>query len=751
MLSATHDIWPHGFVDDKPPPSPNNDPTGGLARLGLKPGNPRLFDALINHAPTGVFVTDHRGACLYANSSLCDLTGLGLEQQLDFGWREALHPDDAERVARAWEEAIRDVTDLSHDQRFIRPDGSIAWVEMKAVPIRDGHGDLAGWAGACVDVTRRKLSEDRFQDFIEHARDAIYVADLSGNLLSVNHAAEGLTGYSRDELLGMNFLSLIAPDDLGAGRAAMERSLSGVDEARITLRLVAKDGHHVYTDVTGRVVQKDGRPIHFEGIARDVTKQHELQEQLAHQAFHDPLTGLPNRVLFFDRLSQALARADRVHAPVAVILLDLDDFKLVNDSLGHRAGDELLRAVAPRLVQAVREGDTVARLGGDEFAFVIEALGEERDALPAAERIVSALAAPFTVGDNSQQITASLGIAFVHRGDDPETVLRNADTAMYSAKANNQGSFEVFDDAMRQLLLREIAIKDALGVALERGQLEVHYQPIVSLDDRRMLGLEALVRWRHPERGWVRPSEFIPVAEGNGLIVPLGRFVVAEAARQAARWHDRHRDGLPLGVFVNVSPQELDMPDYSAFVEATLSEVGLPPAALGLEITERSFLEVRGTHAAANLGSLTALGVHLSLDDFGTGYSSLATLKRLPFTAIKIDRYFIQAIRQPTDPAPISTAIVGLGKALAATVIAEGVETEARPTTSAVSAALRHRATSTHVLGPPTRSPFCYLPRRALARRLDSRPHAGGGSRQGKTSATGGGEYGRRFFEETLA
>jgi len=673
---AIDDNWLQDSPGENPWTSPAAVAARGLGRLGLAPGNPRLFDALVEHAPVGMFVADRRGECLYANSSLCALTGLPLERQLGFGWRAVLHPEDAERVTAEWDEAIRTASEMSHEQRFIRPDGSVAWVDMTAVPISDEHGDLAGWAGVCVDVTARQLGENRYRSFVEHARDAVVEVDPAGDILWVNDATLELTGYSREDLLEKSIFDLIAGEDAGAAAASMARSLSGVDQPRMELRLVAKDGSLLYVDITGRLVTEGNVPVRFEAIVRDTTEQHLLQEQLAHQAFHDSLTGLPNRALLLDRLGQALARASRAGAPVAAIFLDLDDFKLVNDSLGHGAGDELLRAVARRLTAAVREGDTVARLAGDEFAFVIEALPEERDSVVAAERIASALEAPFAVGDGTRQITASLGIALARRGDDPDVVLRNADTAMYSAKAKNKGGFEVFDEAMRQRLLRELAIKDALGFALEHEQLEIDYQPIVSLDDRRVLGVEALVRFRHPGWRWMQPHEFIPVAEADGLIIPLGRFVFSESARQAARWRDRYAGALPLGVFVNVSPEELASPDYSAFVEATLRELNLPPAAVGIEITERSFIDGHDGHAAANIARLAALGVRLSLDDFGTGYSSLASLKRLPFRAIKIDRYFVDAIRHPDDPAPISAAIVGLGKALEATVIAEGVESE---------------------------------------------------------------------------
>jgi diguanylate cyclase (GGDEF)-like protein/PAS domain S-box-containing protein len=654
----------------------DGDPVGGPGAPGLVPGNRPLFDALIERAPVGVFLTDPDGACLYANACLCELTGVPFAQQLGHGWRKVLHHDDRERVAAAWDEATRAGASLAHDQRYVRPDGTIAWVEMTASAVKGEDGRVVGWAGVCVDVTERRLSDDRYRDLVERARDAIYAADATGAFVAVNRAAEEMTGFSSEELLGMSFFDLIAPEDAERAGTALARSFSGEDVRRIELHLVAKDGRKVFAEVMGRVVEEGGHVVGFEGIARDVTEQRMLQEQLTHQAFHDPLTGLPNRALLLDRLGHALAGAERPDAPIAVILLDLDNFKLVNDSLGHDAGDEILRALAPRLVHAAGAGDTVARMGGDEFGLVLETLHDEREAVAVAERIAAALETPFVVGSGTQRITASTGVVVARSGDEPSAILRNADTALYSAKARKKGGFEFFDDSMSRSVRRELELKNALADALERGRLQVYYQPIVALDDGGVLAVEALARWRHPEWGWVQPSEFIPVAERDGLIVRLDRFVFAEAVRQAVRWQEDSPQALPLGVFVNVCAQQLATDDYVDFVRSTLDAAGLSPAGVGMEVTERVFVDEHEGRVAANLAELVGMGIRLSLDDFGTGYSSLASLERFPFAVLKIDRYFIRSIRTPEAIAPISTAVVGLGRALGLTVIAEGVETE---------------------------------------------------------------------------
>ena len=326
----------------------------------------------------------------------------------------------------------------------------------------------------------------------------------------------------------MSCFDLIAPEDADHAQAELARSLAGVEETRLEVQLIAKDGRRVSAEVTGRLVDEDGVPVRFEGIARDVTERRLLEEQLAHQAFHDPLTGLPNRALLLDRLGHALAGSSRPNAPIAVVLLDLDDFKLVNDGLGHDVGDELLGAIASRLQQATAGSDTVARVGGDEFAFVVESLQDEGQVIGAADRIVAALDHPITIGARAQRVTASLGVALARPGDDPSTVLRNADTALHAAKAGKRGSFELFDDSMRNRFLRELEVRNALAGALQKRELELYYQPIVSVDDGDVLAVEALVRLR--EEGVI---EHLGLA-GGPVRAPLADLDEAERARVAS-------------------------------------------------------------------------------------------------------------------------------------------------------------------------------------------------------------------------
>jgi diguanylate cyclase (GGDEF)-like protein/PAS domain S-box-containing protein len=649
---------------------------GNTSRSRLAESSERLVRAVTAHAPVGVFVTNAEGECEYANERLCELTGSTEVQALGFGWTAALHPDDAARVTAAWAEASSAGEDFLLEYRFLRPEGSVVWIEGSASAIRDGQDAIVGWIGICVDLTARKLSEKRYRDLFDNARDAVYTTDAAGNFISVNKAAVQITGFTREELVAMNFCDLIAPEDAERAQASLAPRFAGQEDEIVELQLVAKDGHRVYVEVTGRLVEENGRAIRMEGIARDTSERHTLQETLVHQAFHDSLTGLPNRALFLDRLAQALVGAGRRGSQVVVMLLDLDNFKLVNDSLGHGVGDELLMAIAPRLERMMQGSDTVARLGGDEFAFVIEVSRNEHESIAVAERVLAAFDDPFTVGSGTQRVTASLGIALGKQGDNPDDVLRNADTALYRAKATRRGSFELFDEGMRDRVLLELTFRSALADALQNHELHLDYQPIVSLESGEILATEALVRWLHPQWGWIAPNTFIPVAEETGLIVPLGQYVLTEAARQAAEWRYQYPEALPLGVFVNVSPRQLSEPGFIPFLTQTLREQGLAASRLGIEITELVFIDEREDVVAANLAELGRMGIRLSLDDFGTGYSALASLDRFPVTALKIDRSFIRSIRNMTDTAPISTAIVSLGKALGLTVIAEGIENQ---------------------------------------------------------------------------
>ena len=400
------------------------------------------------------------------------------------------------------------------------------------------------------------------------------------------------------------------------------------------------------------------------------------QDGLAHRVLHDPLTDLPNRTLFLDRLALALARLQRHQTGIAVLFIDLDNFKVVNDSLGHGAGDRLLVELGRRLRTAIRPADTIARFGGDEFVVLCEDIKEARDAVVVGERIVAAASLPFTLEGREMFVSASVGVALaIDCESTPETLLRDADAAMYRAKERGRGRVEVFDEALRARIMERLDLENGLRRALQRDELRVYYQPEVSLSQQRMVAVEALVRWQHPERGLLQPSEFVPLAEETGLIVEIGEWVLNEACRQIAAWR---RTGIDIDIAVNVSARQLVQPDIVDVVRGALERSGLPADALCLEITESAVM--RDPEAAlATLTLVKELGVKVALDDFGVGFSSLAQLKEmLPLHALKVDRSFISGIADDERNSAIVAAVVMMATTLGLTAIAEGVETEAQ-------------------------------------------------------------------------
>ena len=413
----------------------------------------------------------------------------------------------------------------------------------------------------------------------------------------------------------------------------------------------------------------------FVDLYRERKRAQAAEKALQHQAFHDGLTDLPNRALLSDRLSHALARGQRHRTKTAVLFLDLDRFKGVNDSLGHAAGDELIVAMADRLRAVVRPDDTVARFGGDEFVILCEELDHEREAVAIAERIAETLALPFHLGDRGVVLTASIGLAFASSATETaDSLLRAADCAMYRAKDLGRDRIELFDDDMRARALARLETENDLRTAIDAGQLEVYYQPVVELPSGAVNGVEALVRWQHPRRGLLSPSQFVGLAEESGLILPVGALVLSDACRQVAVWNDAHRGRTPLTVAVNLSAHQLVFPGLRDIVAQALLDSALDPSLLCLEITETVLMEDAGSSRTA-LDSLKALGVQLAVDDFGTGYSSLLYLRRFPVDILKVDRSFVAGLgKSPADSA-IVAGVVGLAHALGLVAVAEGVET----------------------------------------------------------------------------
>ena len=521
-------------------------------------------------------------------------------------------------------------------------------------------------------------SEEHFRNAFDHAAGMALIS-ADGQWKRVNRSLCQILGFSEQELLSTNFQEVTYPDDLGDDLVHIYQLLEGkrsIDQRE--KRYLHKKGHPIWVLQSASVARNaEGEPLHLILQIQDITERKRAEEQVHHAAFHDALTGLPNRTLLSDRLSLALARAKRnKEYQFAVLFLDLDRFKLVNDSLGHTLGDQLLMELGRRLQLCMRKADTVARLGGDEFGMLLDGIKDPYDAIYIAERIQQELTEPFTLNGHEFLTTTSIGIAFSQTGyDGPEDILRDADIAMYRAKANGKARYEVFDVAMHSHAVEMLTLERELRHAIERKEVHVHYQPIVSLRDRSVVGFEALARIDSPELGPISPAQFIPLAEETGLIVPLGMLVLQEACKQMLQWHTQYPREQPLTISVNLSSKQFTQLNLVELIKKGLEETGLNPACLTLEITESVIME-KAQDVAEMLAQLKSLGVKLRIDDFGTGYSSLSYLHSFPFDILKVDQSFICRMVSDNHSTGIVETILTLAQKLGKQVVAEGVEHE---------------------------------------------------------------------------
>jgi diguanylate cyclase (GGDEF)-like protein/PAS domain S-box-containing protein len=537
------------------------------------------------------------------------------------------------------------------------------------------------------------MGERRLQTILDSVHAAFVAVDADGLIVNWNNEARAILGWSRADALGRAFVEMVFDEK---ARAAYEDEVAQLsqptdDPSIRTCRLdvLHSQGRRIPAELTlSRITAGDSHLVQI--FVRDLSDHEQAvrdrrraEERLAYQRLHDQLTGLPNRTLLLDRLGHALALAERHGNTLAVLAADLDNFKLVNESLGHAIGDQVLREAVGRLRQIVRASDTMARTGhdglarldGDEFAVICENLGSERDAVAVSERIVQALSKPFTVAAEPIFLTASVGIALSRADASAASLIRDATTARQRAKERGRGRFELFDPELHARVANRLSQESRLRHALEGDEFVLHYQPLVSARDGQWIGAEALLRWNHPERGLLLPADFLPLAEETGLIVPLGRWVLEQACTQAAAWQSDACRRRPYRVSVNVSGHQLLQDDAPAMVADALASSGLDPARLAVEITETVLLGDTGAAVKA-LTALNALGVRVFLDDFGTGYSSLSYLKRLPFDAVKLDRAFVHGLDESSVDQQIIGAVVQMARALGMTVVAEGVETD---------------------------------------------------------------------------
>jgi diguanylate cyclase (GGDEF)-like protein/PAS domain S-box-containing protein len=643
--------------------------------------------SVVEHSSENVTIVDLDGTLRYANPAFERMLGYDTEEVVGkMNVLEYVHSDDLPHVLEETEKAVSagGVATNKVEYRFRHKDGSWQWVESAGTYLLDDP-HVKGVVVQTRNITERKRTEgalreaeERFRRSFDDAAIGMALVAPDGQFLRTNRSLCEILGYPEEELLEKTFQDITYPDDLDADLDQVRRMLVGkIRTYQMEKRYFHKDGQVVWVLLSVSMVHdEEGEPLYFVSQIQDISERKVLEERLEHRAFHDSLTDLPNRQLFMDRLGQALRRTMRRHKRVAVLFMDIDKFKGVNDSLGHEVGDLLLTVVAQRLGHCLRPEDTLARFGGDEFVVLIEAVDDPEQAVEVAKRITEEFRKPFNIEGRDLYVAASIGISLGNaRTHDSDGLLRDADTAMYRAKDETEG-YTLFDPSMHALVFRRLELENDLRRAIEQEEFVLRYQPIVRLDDVGGVGrLEALVRWDHPERGLLDPDEFIPIAEESGLVVPMGEQVLEHACRWVVEWHRQFPRRTPLVLSVNLSARQLSRPDLAETVARVLRETGMEGGCLNLDVTEVVYVSTLERHTAV-LDRLKGMGVEISIDDFGTIYSSLSYLKRLTADTIKIDKSFVKGLGEVVEDTAVVQMIIWLAHTLGMEVIAEWVESE---------------------------------------------------------------------------
>jgi diguanylate cyclase (GGDEF)-like protein/PAS domain S-box-containing protein len=637
-----------------------------------------LQAAALEAAANAIVITDSHGSIVWVNNAFTAISGFSKEEVLGKNPRLLKSGKQPQSYYADLWSTVSSGKVWHGELTNRRKDGTTYIEEMTITPIAQNVGQ-ANWTHFIAvkqDITERKRAERELrltQFSMEHASDNIFWSNSQGHFVYVNKAACDSLGYSREEILSLSVSDLNPRfrkgDDWSTFWEELKRRGSITFEGENT----SKQGRAFPVEVTANYLEFDGQEYSF-AFVRDITDRKVAEDRVRFLAYYDALTGLPNRILLQDRLQKALAGARRQKKKVALLFLDLDKFKDVNDSLGHSVGDILLQQVAERLKTWAREQDTVARLGGDEFLIMLTHVNNIHDAAVAAERLKDAMTAEFVIQGHPIRIGCSVGISiFPEHGEGADDLIKNADTAMYGAKENGRNNFRFFTEEMHAQVVERLTLENSLRLALEKKELFLVYQPQMDITTGRIIGLEALLRWQHPKLGLVPPDKFIRIAENSGLIVPIGEWVLRTACRQARKWQD---EGLPaISVAVNVSAVQFRQEDFCEVIRRVLDETSLAPQYLELELTE-SLLLSNADVMFSVFRELKAMGLKLAIDDFGTGYSSLSYLKKFPVSKLKIDRSFVRDVAVNPDDAAIAIAIISMAKILHLKVIAEGVENE---------------------------------------------------------------------------
>ncbi len=637
------------------------------------------FRTIVDNAPEGVWMIDAQRRTISVNPTLCRMLGYAPEEMM--GRVPTTFADDGNSRFFDLQSARIEGTDSRSYETVLRcKDGTPLHAHFSVTTVRDEHSKVTAAIAFVIDLSDRLTMEKRLREaatVFDSTTEGVVVTDVRGGILSVNRAFASITGYTEAEVLGRN------PSLLKSGRhddrfySTLWHSLEQTGQWQGEIWNRRKNGE-VYPEwlTINAVHDNTGQVSNYVAVFADITKLKQSQREIDHLAHHDPLTALPNRLLLNVTLSQSLRHAAREGQQVGVLFLDLDRFKVVNDSLGHPLGDQLLVEVARRLLGLVRAEDTVARLGGDEFVVVLEELRQAEDSAKVAKKLLEVLHQPFRVDGHELYLSGSVGIClYPNDGRDGQTLLKNADAAMYKAKEEGGNRYRFYTRELSVAINEQLAMENGLRQALYRNELVLHFQPQVTVEGGNVVGVEALVRWAHPERGLISPDRFIPLAEETGLIEPLGTWVLNEACATASRWQQRGiRD---IHMAINLSPRQFAQPDLAAQVRQALQVSGIEPNQLELEITETALMEQR-EHAQSILFALKEVGVSIAVDDFGTGYSSLAYLKQFPLDRLKIDREFIRDLPKSEMDGKIAATIIALGRNLGLEVLAEGVEAPAQ-------------------------------------------------------------------------
>ena len=640
------------------------------------------LEAIFQMAPLGIGIVDMQGRTVMSNDTMCRWLGYTPEELAAMAWTEFTHPDDvAHNLRQTARLRAGDLDTFTIEKRFIAKDGSVKWGQLSSSMVRDAvTGEPTYTIGIVEDITARKTleqnllaTEEKYRLLVERVPAVVYIADIGaeGAWRYVSPKLEQMLGFTVAEWLAdpSLWLQQIHPDDRAGALLTEDLAAAGSFQQSTSYRMLHRDGSvvHVRDDATA-LVNGHGPPA-WHGVLVDVTREKLLEMELGHQAHHDQLTGLPNRTRFHRLVDEALQGAAEHDTDVAVLFIDLDRFKDVNDSFGHSYGDQVIAEAARRIEHCIRGGDVAARLGGDEFAILVEdAEPEELDGL--ARRVLAAITdRPMHLSGVMVTVGASMGIAYAFAGEDADTVLRNADLAMYQAKRRGGGVAVPYKPELHEAVVTRFRTQGALQKAVARDEIIVALQPIVELGTTRTVGLEALARWTDPELGVVAPGVFIPLAEQSGLIRDLGRRMLHRACLDLASW--RSHSGSDAYVTINASPLQLDG-TYLSDVDDALAAAGLEPSALVVEVTEGVLLEPKARYC---LGELRTRGVRVAVDDFGTGYSSLSYLRDLPVDIVKVDRLFLRPGPQEADDQPVLRAVVDLVNSLGLVSLLEGVET----------------------------------------------------------------------------